>query len=154
MQEPSLSKLADQDHTATVYRFLWLPSFHDPVSVRFIKSGDGMILHAVRLNRRQGGYEPGRIVASKTARLTRAHWERIASHLEKAKFWTLPTHKRQPFGGLVVDGDTLVVEGVNDGKYHFVVRHSLPGGNFVDLCRAMLFMSRIDVRKLWFDYRG
>ena len=47
----------------------------------------------------------------------------------------------------------LIVEGVSDGKYHIVMRHSPPGGDFVDLCRAMLFMSGIDVRKLWFEYR-
>jgi hypothetical protein len=42
MKEPSLRRLAEKDRTATVYRFLWLPSFHDPISVRFVKSDEGV----------------------------------------------------------------------------------------------------------------
>jgi hypothetical protein len=109
-------------------------------------------LHATRLDG-EGGYEPGRIATKKTVKLSPAHWERIANHLAKADFWALPTSKREPFGELPVDGDFLIVEGVRDGKYHRVERHSPSGGNFVDLCRAMLFMSGIDVRNLWLDYR-
>ena len=152
MKEPSLARFAEKDHSATVYRFLWLPSFHNPISVRFVKSDDGAVLYAVRLNGK-GGYEPGNIIRRKSVKLSLAHWKRIASHLEKAKFWTLPTDKPPPFGVIIMDGDMLIVEGVNDGKYHVVRRHSPSGGDFVDLCRAMLFMSGIDVRRLWFEYR-
>lgn len=152
MREPLLSKLAEVDRTATVYRFVWLPSFHNPIAVRFVKSADGAVVHAVRLDS-QGGYEPGNILRRKSAKLNPAHWQRIANALAKAKFWTLPTSQRPPFGRLTTDGDLLVVEGASEGKYHIVIRHSPPGGNFVDLCRAMLFMSGIDVRQLWFEYR-
>jgi hypothetical protein len=106
----------------------------------------------VRLNSK-GGYEPGNVVERKSVKLNHAHWERIASRLEKAKFWTLPTDKPPPFGEIIMDGDMLIVEGVNNGKYHVVRRHSPPGGDFVNLCQAMLFMSGIDVRRLWFEYR-
>ncbi len=34
MNAPSLWKLSRRDRSATVYRFLWLPSFDHPVSVR------------------------------------------------------------------------------------------------------------------------
>ncbi len=151
MKEPPLWKLAEKDNTATVYRFLWLPTFHSPISVRFVKSDAGVILHAVRLDGK-GGYEPGNIIVRKSKKLMPAHWERIAKQIEKAKFWSLPTYP-PPSGTLIADGDMLIVEGVNDGVHHAVVRHSPSDGDFVDLCRAMLFMSGIDVRKLWFDYR-
>jgi hypothetical protein len=85
MNEPSLRRLAEMDRGATVYRFVWMPSFHDAISVRFVKSDQGVILHAVRLT-------------------------------------------------------------------HIVLRDWPLGGDFVDLCRAMLFMSSIDVRKIWFEY--
>jgi hypothetical protein len=154
MEEPNIAMLAKKDRAATVYRFLWLPSFHNPISFRFVKTDKEVVLHAARLNG-TGGAQPGRILARKTVRLNRAHWERIASHLEKAQFWTLPTIKRPPFGETALDGDTLVVEGVKDGKYHVVIRQQSTGGDFVDLCQAMLFMSGIvDVRNIWFDYRG
>ena len=152
MKEPPLEKLAEKDRASTVYRFLWLPSFHDAVSVRFVKADAGAVLHAVRL-RLDGDYEPRRILERKSVKLSRAHWQRIAGHLEKANFWALPSDKAPPFGAIIDDGDELFVEGLNDGKYHVVRRHSPSGGNFVDLCQAMLFMSGIDVRRLWFEYR-
>jgi hypothetical protein len=152
MKEPSLRELAGKDRTATVYRFLWLPSFHDPISVRFVKSDRGVLLHAVRLML-DDNYRPVRIVERKSIELKTVHWKRIANHLEKARFWDLPTEKRAPFGRVLLDGHILIVEGVSDGRYHVVRRDNPPGGDFVDLCQAMLFMSRIDVRTLWFDYR-
>jgi hypothetical protein len=153
MKEPALWALAKKDRTTMVYRFLWLPSFHDPISVRFIKSDRGVALTAVRL-KLDHEYQPVRVVARKNAELRPAHWERIANHLAKARFWDLPRDQREPFGRLTVDGHILIVEGISEGRYHIVVRPNPPGGNFVDLCQAMLFMSGIDVRSLWFDYRG
>jgi hypothetical protein len=58
-----------------------------------------------------------------------------------------------PFGGITMDGHMLIIEGVKDGKYQVVRRDNPPGGDFVDLCQAMLFISGIDVRRLWFEYR-
>ncbi len=152
MKEPSLSSLAEKDREATVYRILWLPSFENPVAVRFVKTDEGGFSYAVRLDS-QGGYEPGNVAARKTIKLGEAHWRRIAGKLEKARFWTLPTNHRPPFGRLIDDGDIVIIEGVSGGNYHLVVRNNPLGGDFVDLCRAMLFMSGIDVRKTWFQYR-
>jgi hypothetical protein len=153
MKEPSLRGLAATDRTTTAYRFLWLPSFHDPISVRFVKSDRGVFLYTARL-KLDGEYRPVRFIGRKSVELNPAHWERIAYHVVKARFWALPTTQREPFGWLSVDGHTLIVEGVSNGQYHVVVRSNPPGGNFVDLCQAMLFMSGLDVRKLWFDYRN
>jgi hypothetical protein len=153
MKEPALKVLAKNDRTTTVYRFLWLPSFHDAISVRFAKSARGVVVTTVRL-KLDNEYEPLRVVARRSALLKPAHWERIANNLAKARFWDLPTRQRQPFGRLTMDGHILIIEGVSEGSYHVVQRNNPPMGNFVDLCQAMLFMSGIDVRNLWFDYRG
>jgi hypothetical protein len=154
MKEPPLEKLAEKDRAAIVYRFLWLPSFHDHISVRFVKTDEGAVLNAVRL-RLDEAFEPKSVVERKSVKLNRAHWERIASRLEKAKFWTLPTDRALRFELDMMDGDMLIVEGVRDGRYHVVRRRGFGRGDFVDLCQAMLFMSGIvDVRNIWFDYRG
>ncbi|WP_210420089.1 hypothetical protein [Aquisphaera giovannonii] len=152
MKEPFLQELAGKDRAATVYRFLWLPSFHDPISVRFVNSDRGIFLYATRL-KLDREYRPVRIVERRSVELKPVHWKRITDQLKKARFWDLPTHARHPFGGGGEDGHLLIVEGVRDGQYHVVMRDNPPGGNFVDLCQAMLFMSQIDVRKLWFEYR-
>jgi hypothetical protein len=154
MKEPSLCSLAEKDRAAITYRFVWLPSFHDQISVRFVKSDRGILMHVVRL-KLDAEFEPLRIVMRKRAQLNPRSWERIARHLERADFWTTPTNKPPPFGVLIQDGDLLIVEGVTDGRHHSVIRHSPPGGNFVDLCHAMLFMSGLDnrTRRVWFEYR-
>ena len=38
MGEPSLWELSEVDRTATVFRLLWVPSFHHRMSVRIVKS--------------------------------------------------------------------------------------------------------------------
>jgi hypothetical protein len=152
MNEPPLWRPSKKGHRVTVYRFLWLPSFHNPVAVRIVKSERGAVLHAVRLCG-AGGYEPGSIIEHKRVRLSPALWKRIASRLDDAKFWTLPKREPPPPGVLSMDGDELIVEGVKDGRYHIVMRDDSPGREFVNLCQAMLFMSGFDVRKTWFEYR-
>lgn len=59
MGEPSLWKLAEEDRAVSVYRLLWVPSFHHRVAVRIVKSGDSFMLHAVELDGK-GGLDPGR----------------------------------------------------------------------------------------------
>jgi hypothetical protein len=156
MKEPDLWQLAERDRTATVYRFIWMPSFHDMISARFVKTDEGAVVHAVRF-RLSEDFRSGRCVERRSVGLKPAHWERIASQVERARFWELPKRLRDPhdhWGDLdIMDGDLLFVEGVREGRYHTVGDHSYPGGNFVDLCRAMLFMSGIDARKVWFEYR-
>ncbi len=153
MKEPSLGELSRKDYSATAYRFLWLPSFHDAISVRLVKSGDGAILHTVRLTIKNG-YEPDKIIAAKSVKMSSGQWQRIARQAEKAKFWEMSSHERaRPGDPEIMDGDLLIVEGVRNGKYHWVLRHSPPGGDFVDLCRDMCFMSGLEVRKYWFEYR-
>jgi hypothetical protein len=156
MKEPDLRQLAAKDRTATVYRFIWMPSFHDLVSVRFVKTEDGATLDAVRLRLPEELRPGGVVVERRSARLKPAHWERIARHVETARFWEMPNRPRHPTSppdAAIADGDFLVVEGVRDGRYHVVFAHSFPAGNFVDLCQAMLFMSGIDVKNIWFEYR-
>src|SRR5262249_41516571 len=45
MGEPSLWVLSRKDSGATVYRLLWLPSFHHPVCVRISRAAGGARLH-------------------------------------------------------------------------------------------------------------
>jgi hypothetical protein len=150
MKEPSLWHLADTNRTATVYRFFWVPAgtYLERMSVRVVKTDERVVLHAVRL-RLDDEYEPVRIIEREKIDLKPAQWDRIAEHLAKAGFWTLPTRQREPFGGITLDAGTFIVEGVSDGRYHAVIRYSPLRGEFVDLCAAMLFSSRMDVRKLW-----
>lgn len=151
MREPSLWRLSQKDHSATVYRFLWLPTFHHSISVRILKSSDSAVLHIVKLDGR-GGYEPGGISVLKTKKLTDRQWDEFKRRLDKAKFWKMPTEDEEEFLG--TDGDELIFEGVLDGKYHVVHRHSPDSGSdYVELCRFLLDQSGLNLMKTWEEYR-
>jgi hypothetical protein len=151
MSEPSLWRLSGKDRCATVYRFLWLPTFDRPVVVRLVKCGEGAVLHAVLLNGR-GGYEPGKVLVGKVARLSGKQWEDFERLLDKVKPWGMPTEEP---GGNGFDGDQLILEAVRDGRYQIVDRWSPDGGDdYAKLCRHMLALSGLDVMKTWAEYRG
>ena len=151
MKEPSLWKLSQKDRSAQVYRFLWLPTFHHPVSVRITESSDSIEAQVVRLDG-QGGYKPGKIAVVKSKKLSKEEWAEFKRLFDRSKFWTLPTEKE--FDGTAVeDGDRLVLEGVKDGKYHIVNRTSENSSPYFELCQYMILdLSGLDVQKVWKDY--
>jgi hypothetical protein len=152
LDESSLERLAAKDRLETIYRVLWLPSFHNPIAVRFFKSGQRVSVHTTRLSGK-GGYEPGKVIETRTSELTKDQWERISSLAAKAQFWELGRLHGEPFSTGVEDGHSLLVEGVRDGTYHMVTRDNPDEtSKFLELCREMLFLSGIDVRELWFEY--
>jgi hypothetical protein len=150
MKEPSLWKLSQKDRSATVYRFLWLPTFSRPVAVRVVRSSEGAMLHAVLLDG-QGGYDPGKIIVSRSAKLGEKQWEEFLRYLAKVKLWEMPTNDPGPGGK---DGDQCILEAAVAGKYHIVDRWSPNAtGEYADLCRSMLSLSGLDVMNAWKRYR-
>ncbi len=148
--EPSLRMISQRDQSATVYRFIWLPTFHHPVSVRIHRMGEGAELIAVVLDGK-AGYDPGQVAIEKSIRLGAEQVKELDRLLEQAAFWTLATDEK--LDGLVEDGDVLIVEGVKGGKYH-MVRRVLPGIAYTKLCRQMLKLSGLGVGDAWEGYHA
>jgi hypothetical protein len=145
--EPSLSLLAQTDRSATVYRFLWFPSFHHPITVRVTRTGNGARLEAIVLDGR-GGYEEGQVAISRTIELSEGQWKGLERHLEAIAFWESPTRIREETS---TDGDYCTIEGVKDGHYHDVGRRD-PDPAFTALCRYMLDLTGLKVREVWEGY--
>jgi hypothetical protein len=151
MKEPSLWNVSRKDRSATVYRFLWLPTFDHPISVRVVKSSDHAVLDIVKLDGR-GGYEPGGISVLKSKKLTDKQWDEFERRLEKAQFWTMSTEDKA--NHIMQDGDRLILEGVLDGTYHVVHRDSPAlGSDYAELCRFLLDQSGLKLMKTWKEYR-
>jgi hypothetical protein len=145
MGEPGLSR---DGREAEVYRFLFLPCFYRPISVRVTRTAPSATLRAVQLNG-MGGYKPGKVVFDKTTRLTEAQSESLRTLLEKSRFWSMKTNVQWAnanFGNFVgnLDSDHWIVEGVKDGKYHVVDREE-PEGDFEALCLYLLELSGLDL---------
>jgi hypothetical protein len=150
MKEPSLWMLSQRDTKAVIYRFLWLPTFDRPVSVRIVESKDGATFHAVLLGGR-GGYDPGKVVETKSEKLSESQWKDVQARLEKLQFWKMPTDDPEPGG---TDGDELILEGTSGGHYHIVVRYGPTSqADYVGLGQSLLALSGLDVMKTWKEYR-
>lgn len=72
--EPVLKGPAPVD--AGDIRFIWIPTFNKPISIRATKTGDKVILKVVRMTGK-GGYEWEKIEVQKTLALTKQQWTEL-----------------------------------------------------------------------------
>jgi hypothetical protein len=115
MEEPSLLEMAKGK--ATAYRFTLLPTWGNPVAVRLTLEGEAGDLEVRRLDG-SGGYDPGKLAEKAVAKLTAADVKEFRALVAKADFWKMPTPEPKPG----MDGSEWILEGVEGGKYHLVVR--------------------------------
>jgi hypothetical protein len=145
MREPSLWEKS-KTPTIQTYRFLWLRSFHHPITVRLDVNSDGTGLVTTKVSNGHGGYEPGLLMKNFTERLDRERTTWVLDRVAELKFWTLPPHDPDVVG---VDGAQWIFEGVKDGTYHVVDRWSPDKGEVHSLGIMML----IDLAKLKLLYQ-
>jgi hypothetical protein len=124
MKEPSLWELS-QNEKHQSYRLLWLRTFHHPVVIRVNVNPDGSAVLTTKIASGLGGYDPGHLLRDKSTMLSKARTDNFLSLVEKQNFWTFPSTDRSPTG---TDGSRWVIEGVKDGRYHFVDRWSPSDG--------------------------
>jgi hypothetical protein len=132
MHEPSLVG-ATIPRGATLLRFLWLRSFHPPVTVRIL-SGSGRCTSttAVLAGPRPEppstatGVQPfslpgpGSIQRRDSNEVSQGECAALTAQLAAAGFWTAPTED----GSAGLDGAEWIFEGVNPAGYHVVTRWS------------------------------
>lgn len=116
MNEPSLSCGRSTDEEA--YRFLWLRTWNNPVSIRIFRAGPRYGLEAVQLDGAEGN-EAGRILRRVTLTLSRTQWQRFSLALDETHFWQITTAVDDTLGN---DGAQWIIEGRREGRYHFVDR--------------------------------
>jgi hypothetical protein len=148
MGERPLWMLSGEDPDATVYRLLWLPSFHHSVCVRIHQAGERTTLHVTVLDGK-GGYEPGQVAIGKSIIIGPDQVRQLDRHLERAAFWNMPTEEK--LDGITVDGDHLIVEGVKGGVYHLVDRLD-PDPEYTKLCHQMLSLTGLKMQEAWEGY--
>jgi hypothetical protein len=81
-----------------------------------------------------GGFGPGKLALRREAELDKEQWDGLQEHLDKAGFWGMRTRS----GKQGLDGEELIVEGVEDGKYHVVDRWSPDAGDYRNVCGFLL----------------
>ena len=152
LKEPSLWELSKTQSTET-YRFLWLRSFHQPISVRLDISHHGTGVLTTKAASGRGGYKPGNLTTNKTRALTKEQTIWFLDRIEEQGFWSLPAYAKPhkevgPNGESTVevnlDGAQWILEGIKDGQYHVADRWS-PGNGPV---RTLGIIMLIDLGKL------
>jgi hypothetical protein len=122
LNEPSLWVLSRSDSRAKVYRFLWLRTFHHPISVRLTLKPDLTGILISKITGGAGGYEPGSLIRNESIPVGKQRTTVFLARIVQSHYWDLPS-RRQP-GGL--DGAQWILEGITDGHYQIVDRWS-PG---------------------------
>jgi hypothetical protein len=140
MHEPSLSE-ASKDNSLVEYRFLWLRTFHSPISIRLTIRVDETGTLTGKMTNGKGGYNAGNLTFNETHELTKAQVAGFLGLLRKAAFWSAPSED----GAGGNDGAQWVLEGVEKGRYHIVDRWSPEKSDFQQLCLFMFEQSKIKV---------
>lgn len=129
LREPSLWELSQKDPHADVYRFLWLRSFHHPISIRIVVRPNGSGRINARMTSGKGGFEPGGIRRYSTSWLRKGLTQEFLAAFGNVDFWNQPTLLPAVKGASQLDGAQWIFEGVHDGKYHVIDRRSPPSGD-------------------------
>jgi hypothetical protein len=133
MDESSLNSMAESDEA---YRFLWLRTFHHPIAIRVWRKGEERNMVFKELDG-AGGYEPGKLIANQTRRLTADEWDKLINLLQQASYWQLQTESKD----IGLDGARWVLEGKKDKQYHIVDRWSPRSGSYLETCSYLLKLS-------------
>ena len=121
------------------YRFAWMRSFHDQVSITMDvqPKGDGQLrLHIY--------HRVPQHLESSTQTLNKEQVGRVVSLIEEANFWKMTTEGKGPQG---MDGAEWVLEGVQDGQYHIVTRWDASGTPFGKALLELLQLSNYNPPK-------
>jgi hypothetical protein len=123
LREPSLWETSKQDAMAEEYRFLYLRSFHHPISVRLVVNPDKTATLTSKETSGQSG-KPGRLSRNRKNHLTKLQTEAFLAALNRGSFWALPTSLVESNDVVQLDGAQWILEGVAQGRYHIVDRWS------------------------------
>jgi hypothetical protein len=144
MQEPSLLKLA-QDNTYHGYRFLWLRTFHQPVSVRLEIHPSGSGILTAKMTSGAGGYDPGELIINDLLEVPTRDVKIFLGYLDKVQFWQNKEHADA--SGL--DGAQWIIEGVKAQIYHVINRWCPNEKSFRDLALYLIELGHLKIDNVY-----
>jgi hypothetical protein len=137
MAEPSLLE-ASKDKKLVVYRFLWLRTFNQPISIRLSIRPTGAASLTTVVTSGKGGYQPGIVSKNKVTEVSTRQLKHFYYRLDEVGFWSMKTLDEANGGD---DGAEWILEGIKDGNYHIVTRWTPESGNYRKLCLDLVELS-------------
>jgi hypothetical protein len=141
MKEPLLF---NKKENKQIFRFTWLRTFDNPVTIRIEKSQDNIVL-SWKLCDGAGGYDPGKMTISDSITVDEETWRLFNKLVNRTHFWDMETVEKDQIG---LDGEQWILEGKNEQKYHVVDRWTPTSGAYFDCCNFLIKEIRIDSLKL------
>ena len=130
MKEPVLFSDSSQ---IEIYRFVWLRTFHNPISIR-IERQQNIYLLTWKLCNGAGGYEPGLLTIAKQKQIDDVTWEKFKTLLNQIDFWNMDTEAKV----MGYDGSQWILEGKEGNKYHVVDRWTPRGNKYSQCCDFLI----------------
>lgn len=126
-----------------VYRFTWLRTFHNPVSIRMEKNENEYLLYW-KVCDGAGGYEPGNLTISKKKILDKSEWSSFVDIVNGIHFWKLETNQRLHD----IDGSQWILEAKVKDKYHVVDRQSpKEGSEYYNVCNFLIELTSLTIKE-------
>ncbi len=145
-QESIYEKMTDI--SKHIYRFIWLRSFHDPITITIeILDKEYGELHFQKFNVSRF-YSENEIVINNFIKLTPININILLGVIKECDFWGAPSKNPYSHG---LDGSTWIIEGLREGKYHIIERWSPINMDEVSagIGLKMLDLSRIKINKIY-----
>lgn len=128
-------------HNSVIYRFTWLRSFHNPISIR-IENVDNEITLYWKVGKGSGGYEPKGLKKSGKKKLSLKRWIEFERSITDSNFDNLPNEKRI----LMKDGATWTLE--RKSSESFKAHHTnVPSQEIKEACLYLLDLTKIKVKE-------
>ncbi|HCY41797.1 MAG TPA: hypothetical protein DHV48_10645 [Prolixibacteraceae bacterium] len=140
MEEPLIF---NKKQNKSIFRFLWLRSFHNPIAIRIEKQSDTYLL-TWKLCNGAGGYEPKKMIVNKTKTINKETWDSFQDLLLKVDYWNLKTNEVEIPGS---DGSQWILEGTDEKNYHVVDRWTPRGGIFYDCCNFLIELTDLEFKE-------
>jgi hypothetical protein len=130
------------DEPTEAYRFLIVPSFDPPASIRISRDGTQKVM-VVRQLSHEGLPQSGAkdLKVNVTRPLTDVEWNHFQELLGQTSFWSMQAADNRPAG---LDGATFLLEGHRSNEYHAVVRWSPEDQNFLNACDYFFELARLE----------
>lgn len=152
--------LYNKNDSQTIYRLLWLRSFHQPVCFS-MKELKGEYFLNVKALDRQPAFFPiylnrkkkildttlkadrlAFIAFDTIINLRKRQWNEIENYLSKLDFWNSPI--ADPADEHTSDGSNWIIEGRNNNKYHFIDRRNARG-DLMNFGKYLIKLSAIKI---------
>jgi hypothetical protein len=133
----------DINPNSEIYRFTWLRSFDNPISVR-IENIQNVIKLYWSVGKGKGGYEPKGIKIKRERKISLEQWLNFKKLVNESKYENLPNDKYV----LMTDGATWTLENKTSEKF-LAKKTNFPNSKFKESCLYLIDLTKLKINRIY-----